>query len=94
MTFKPIYIFRGTNIKRAFIINAFLAAIIAAFTVEIRRIVDEHRYTKMLPDRPHKIAVTLVFSFLIGISAYTLLRVLFGTGESMMEGKMLKYFWK
>ena len=53
MTFKPIYKFRGTNITRAFIINAFLAAIIAAFTVEIRRMVDEHQYTRMLPDRPH-----------------------------------------
>jgi hypothetical protein len=92
MTFKPIYNFRGTNIKRAFIINALLAAIISAFTVEIRRIVDEHKYTKMLPNRPHKIAITLAFSFTIGLTSYMLLRVLFGTGESMMEGKMLKYF--
>ena len=93
MPFQPIYEFRGTNIRRAFIINAFLAAIIAAFTVEIRRVVDEHRYTKMLPNRPHKVAITLGFSFLIGLTSYTLLRIIFGTGESMMEGKSLKHFW-
>lgn len=93
MPFKPIYKFRGTNIRRAFIINAFLAAIIAAFTVEIRRMVDEHQYTRMLPDRPHKIAITLGFSFLIGLTSYTFLRIIFGTGESMMEGKELKHFW-
>ena len=47
----------------------------------------------MLPDRPHKIAVTLAFSFLVGLTSYTLLRMIFGTGESMMEGKELKHFW-
>ena len=93
MAFKPVYKFRGTTIWRAFIINAFLAALIVASTVEIRRILDESQYTKLLPDRPHKVVITIVCSFCIGIGAYVFLRTLLGTGESLMEGSALKHFW-
>jgi hypothetical protein len=93
MKFKPIYKFRGTTIMRAFIINAFLAAIIAAFTIEIRRVLDEHDYTKMWPSRPHKVLITITASFCIGLVSYSFLRFFSGTGESMMEGAMLKHFW-
>ena len=93
MAFKPIYKFRGTTIRRAFIINAFLLAIITAVTVEIRRMLDERAYTKLWPDRPHKLLATITFSFGIGLASYIFLRLLSGTGESMMEGKPLKHFW-
>jgi len=93
MAFKPVYKFRGTTIWRAFIINAFLAALIAASTVEVRRILDESQYTKMFPDRPHKVMITIACAFGIGIIAYVFLRTLLGTGESLMEGTPLKHFW-
>ena len=87
MRFKPLINFRGTTIARAFLLNAILIGITTAFTIEVRRTVDENRYTKDFPDVPHKVLATAVASTIIGLTAYTLLRFIFGAGGGMLAPK-------
>ena len=84
MKFKPIIPFRGTTIARAFLLNAILIGITTALTIEVRRVISEHRYTKDFPDRPHKVIATAIASILIGFSAYIVMRTLFGAGGGML----------
>ena len=84
MGFKPLINFRGTTIARAFVLNAILVGITTALTIEVRKIVDENRYTKDFPDRPHKVLATAIASIMIGLTAYILLRIIFGAGGGML----------
>ena len=69
---------------RAFILNAILVGITTVLTIEVRKIVDENKYTKGFPDRPHKVFITTIFSVLIGILSYTIIRFVFGAGGGML----------
>ena len=93
MAFRPVYKFRGTSIHKAFLINAIVTAVIAALTIETRRILAEAEWAKDIPERPHKVLATIAVSVGIGFSTFLLMRLLIGSGESMMEGQMLKSFW-
>jgi len=84
MGFKPLINFRGTTIARAFILNAILIGITTALTIEVRRTVNENRYTKDFPDIPHKVLATALASILIGLLAYICLRLIFGAGGGML----------
>jgi len=84
MKFKPLLPFRGTTIARAFILNAILIGITTALTIEVRRTVNENRYTKDFPDVPHKVLATALASILIGLTAYIVLRIIFGAGGGML----------
>ena len=93
MPFKPIFNLRPTTIMKAFFLNALLIGIISALTIETRSILNEHAYTKDLPDRPHKVIVTTLASVTIGFFAYILCRYLFGLGGGMLAPKKsLTYF--
>ena len=46
---------------------------------------DEHQFISMLPDIPHKFFATIVISSVGGFIAYTLSRIIFGTGEGLIE---------
>ena len=70
---------------KAWVINSIILGLISAFTIEIRRIMDELKYVSMLPDIPHKFFATILISSLGGFIAYTLSRVIFGTGEGLIE---------
>ena len=87
MAFKPLMNFRGTTMARAFLINALLIAITTALTIEVRRIIQHHKYTKELPDRPHKVLVTATASFLFALTAYIAARLIFGSGGGMLAMK-------
>ena len=84
MGFKPLLPFRGTTIARAFLLNAILIGITTALTIEVRRTVNENRYTKDFPDVPHKVLATAFASILIGLIAYIVLRIIFGAGGGML----------
>ncbi len=84
MGFKPLLSFRGTTIARAFLLNAILIGITTALTIEVRRTVNENRYTKDFPDVPHKVLATAFASILIGLIAYIVLRIIFGAGGGML----------
>ena len=83
--FKPLFEFRGTTMWKAWVINSIILGLITAFTVEIRRIMDEHEFTTMLPDIPHKFAATILVSSIAAFLAYLFSRILFGTGEGLIE---------
>jgi len=85
MKFKPVINFRPTTIGRAFLVNAIFIGITTAFTIEARRIFNTSPYTKELPDRPHKLAATVLASIIIGFLAYLLCRFLFGLGGGMLS---------
>ena len=70
---------------KAWTINSIILGLISAFTIEIRRILDEHEFVSMLPDVPHKLCATIIISSLGGFIAYTLSRLIFGTGEGLIE---------
>ena len=92
--FKPIFSFRPTTIIKAFVINALFAAIITAFTIETRRVIDEHEYTKDFPNRPHKLIFTTLVSFIIAFITFTIVRYVIGAGGGML-GSKTRYpkFW-
>ena len=83
--FTPLFKFRGTTMWKAWVINSIILGLISAFTIEIRRIMDEHQFISMLPDIPHKFFATIVISSVGGFVAYTLSRIIFGTGEGLIE---------
>ncbi len=87
MAFKPLINFRGTTIARAFLINAFLIGITTALTIEVRRIIQHHKYTKELPDRPHKVMATAFVSVIFALTAYIIARFIFGSGGGMLAMK-------
>lgn len=70
---------------KAWIINSIILGLISAFTIEIRKLMDEHEFISLLPDIPHKFVATIVISSLGGFIAYTLSRIIFGTGEGLIE---------
>ena len=84
MGFQPLFSVRATTIIRAFLLNALLIGITTAFTIEARRIFNESKYTRDLPDRPHKLAATAVVSVAVGFTSYVVLRYLFGFGGGML----------
>ena len=84
MGFRPLFSVRATTMMRAFFLNALLIGVTTAFTIEVRRIFNENKYTKDLPDRPHKLAATTVVSIAIGFISYMTLRWLFGFGGGML----------
>ena len=83
--FTPLFEFRGTTMWKAWVINCIILGLISALTIEIRRIMDQHQYISMLPDIPHKFIATIIISSLAGFVAYLLSRVIFGTGEGLIE---------
>ena len=83
--FSPLFEFRGTTMWKAWVINSIILGLISAFTIEIRRIMDNHKYTSMLPDVPHKFIATICISSSAGFIAYMLSRLVFGTGEGLIE---------
>jgi hypothetical protein len=85
--FEPIFSFRPTTILKAFIINALFAAIITAFTIETRRVIDENKYTKDFPNRPHKLIFTTLVSFMIAFITFIIVRYLIGAGGGMLGSK-------
>jgi len=87
MSFSPLINLQPTTIKKAFLLNAILTAIITAFTIELRRLLDEHKYSKHFPDRPHKLIITIIVSILIGLIAYIGCRFIFGLGAGMLSIK-------
>ena len=56
---------------KAWVINSIILGLISAFTIEIRRILDEHQFISMLPDIPHKFVATILISSTAGFVAYT-----------------------
>ena len=87
MSFSPLIDLKPTTIKKAFLLNAILTAIITGFTIELRRILDENEYSKYLSDRPHKLLITIIISVLIGLIAYISCRFVFGLGDGMLSLK-------
>jgi hypothetical protein len=87
MAYKPFINLRPTTILKAFLLNAILTAVVTALTIETRRILDEEKYTKNLPDRPHKLIATILISITIGFIAYNVCRLLFGLGGGMIGPK-------
>lgn len=70
---------------KAWVINAIIIGIISGFTVEMRDYIDQHHYTVFLPDFPHKLLATVLISSLAGFITFFLSRIIFGTGEGMLE---------
>ena len=87
MTFKPLINFRGTTIARAFIINSILIGISTALTIEVRRIIQNNKYTKDFPDRPHKVVITALISMFVSLILYIILRSIIGSGGGMLAMK-------
>ena len=87
--FAPLIRFRGTTFFKAFLLNAFFVGFIAGLTYEFRKFVDEHRFTKELPDIPHKVGATILLSTLAGLVVFFIMRFITGTGECMLDSKKM-----
>ena len=88
--FEPFVKFRGTTFLKAFLLNAFFVGFIAGLTYEFRKIVDEHRFMRELPDIPHKIGATIILSTTAGLITFFIMRFLTGTGEGMLDTKYMR----
>lgn len=83
MPFKPIFNLRSTTIRKSFILNAIVLALIATLSIELRRYLDIRKETKRLRILT-KIWITLLGTFVIGLIIYILIRLIFGFGEGML----------
>jgi len=92
MTITPIVNFRPTTIRKAFLLNAFILACIAALSIELRRWLDELQETKGLANYK-KLIITLLGTYLIAICIYLLGRVLFGFGGGMLTAHKIATFF-
>ena len=90
--FTPLIKFRGTTIAKAFIINALIMGIVAALTVETRRILNKVEFNTILPDRINKLAATMAISTGVGFITLIIMRFIFGTYGGTLDGKRLSYF--
>lgn len=86
MSFKPILNLRATTIKKAFLLNAIVLAIIAAASIELRKYLDYIKETKGL-SRVKKMYITIFGTFFIGLFIYIVARFLLGFGEGMLANK-------
>ena len=53
--------------------------------LKLEEFMDEHEFISMLPDVPHKLLATILISSLAGFVAYLISRIIFGTGEGIIE---------
>lgn len=83
--FRPLFEFRGTVLWKAWLINSIILGIISGITVEIRNYMDKYDYDRFLPDFKQKLIVTIIISSLAAFITFFLSRIIFGTGEGMME---------
>ena len=83
MTFTPLVDFRSTTIFKAFILNAFLIALVAGMSIELRGYIDVRKETKDLP-RLRKMLITIVGTILIGLTLFILGRFFVGYGGGLL----------
>tara|TARA_Y100000590_G_C15686507_1_gene1001841 strand:- start:79 stop:333 length:255 start_codon:yes stop_codon:yes gene_type:complete len=83
---------RATTITRAFVLNAIVLSVIAAFSIELRDMLDDMERTKGLSDI-QKLLITMLGTFFIGIIIYFVCRFFFGLGEGMMATKTVHTFF-
>ena len=89
MTFNPIINFRPTTIRKAFLLNAFILACIAALSIELRHQLDKIQQTKGLAEYM-KLLITMIGTFIISIIIYLISRILFGFGGGMLTSHKVK----
>jgi len=78
--------FHPDSISKAFILNAFVSAIIAALTIEARLYLNRNNKYKNimgLQDR-QKMVIVMVLSFLIGLLVFTFMFYISGFGSGML----------
>lgn len=108
MAFKPLFKgMRATNILIAFILNAFVAALIATIIVEVRTDMNKNKTAvfKFIDDiverfdpNPfktefRKMIYTFIAGFFVSLIVYNVLYVLIGYGGGMLAMKRpSKYF--
>ena len=84
MTFTPLlFNGRGYTIARTFIANAVVLAILAAAAIEQRRQMDKFFLTRKLSD-PAKFGISILCTFITGLTIYFTVRLLWGFGEGML----------
>jgi len=84
---------RATTVRRAFFLNAFVAAAIAALSIELRRFVDIREETRDLP-RASKVTLTAAGAFVVALVIYLTTRFVFGFGGGMLaSAKRSPYFF-
>ena len=83
---------RPTTIKRAFLLNALILAIITALSIELRHRFDKEHQTKGLAEW-QKLLLTVVGSFMIIIFMYIFGRAVFGLGGGMLVTKKYSSFF-
>ena len=83
MNFKPILEMRATTMSKAFFLNALILAIVAAASIELRRLIEIRAETKGL-SRFRKMLLTTLGSFIIGMITYIITRFIFGYGEGLI----------
>ena len=108
MVFKPLFKgMRATNLLTAFILNAFVGALVATIIVEVRRDMDnnktavfkfvDHIVDRFDPDpfktEFRKMLYTFIAGFFGSLIVYNILFITIGYGGGMIASKKLsKYF--
>lgn len=87
MKFSPLIPMRATTITKAFILNSIVLAITAAFSTELRNLLDQMEQTKQLTETK-KFMITIGGTFIIGLLIYFVCRIFFGLGEGMLATRI------
>lgn len=97
--------FRATTIFKAFIINAFLSALIATIIVEVRYAIDSGKgqlynsirntfnSNNLWNDELSKTRFTFVIGFLVTLFLYNILYIFIGYGGGLLTTKTSKQYF-
>jgi len=105
MTIPLIKSFRATTLSKAFLINAFVSAVIATVIVEVRQSLEQGKGTiysglkqVFTGDNPFntevkKIRTTFFVGFIVAFMVYNLLYLLMAFGGGMISSKSLESYF-
>jgi hypothetical protein len=80
----PLIEFRATNIFNAFVLNSMVSALVIIIAMTIHRYMDPNTSIETNTTEWKGVVVTLIFTFISSLAAYSLMYFLFGFGHGML----------
>ena len=91
-SFKPVVDFQPTTISKAFLLNAFVTALITVFAIYIKNVIEE-QYSKKIYSERQRILLHISVTFAVSVALFLFFRFLFGFGGGMIMTETYNTFF-
>ena len=75
-SFKPVVDFQPTTISKAFLLNAFVTALITVFAIYIKNVIEEQYSTKIYSEK-QRILLHISVTFVVSVALFLFFRFVF-----------------